>query len=365
MTKPGFALSSILEGPTPRAAGYSMPAEWTPHQATWLSWPHNPDTWIHLLPQVEAQLAVAVRHLSHYEDVYINVLDTRHSEHVEKVLKEHGVTDRISLIPIPTNDSWCRDHGATFLIHPTAQKLAAVNWVFNAWGGKYPPFDLDNRVPVHMSTRMEVPRFDINYILEGGSIEVNGKDIVLTTRECLLNANRNTGCNQDEAENILREMLNVEEVIWLTGDLAGDDTDGHIDNIARFADETTLLIPLEQNANDPNFACLESNFRQLEQLNASGKLSVDLIPLPMPAPYIIDGIRLPANYANFYIANKQVLLPVYDDPSDREAIAILKEHFPDRDIIPVDCTAIIWGLGALHCLTQQVPAASRSVGTAI
>ena len=355
MTDAESSASRILPQPAPREMGFHMPAEWEPHQATWFSWPHNPETWVHHLPTVEIQLAAAVRHLAEHEDVFINVLDATHREHVARILKAEAVTGKVHLLVIPTNDSWCRDHGATFLIHPHTQHLAAINWGFNAWGGKYPPFDLDNTVPVHMSNHLDVPRWDVPFILEGGSIEVNGQGTVLTTRECLLNPNRNPGYGQEAVERILHDMLGTTQVIWLSGDLAGDDTDGHIDNIARFADERTIVLPVEKNTSDPNYACLESNFRTLQYLCDTGALDCDLVPLPMPAPYVLDGVRLPANYANFYIANDVVLLPVFDDPADKEAAAILRECFPGREVIPVDCTAIIWGLGALHCLTQQVP----------
>ncbi len=332
-----------------------MPPEWYPHEGTWLSWPHNPDTWQRHLTAAERALAEAVKWLSSGETVHINVQDAGHEHHVDRILQKAGVAGTVRFHRFPTNDSWCRDHGAVFLHHPTAAGHAAIDWGYNAWGGKYPPFDLDNEIPRRMCEALDARRFAASIILEGGSIEVNGAGVVLTTETCLLNPNRNPGLARADLELILREMLGVEKVLWLGGEIAGDDTDGHIDNLARFVDETTVVAALESDPADPNYAPLQSNLKRLGAMTALDGTPFTVVPLPMPAPYYIDGYRMPANYANFYIANEAVLVPAFGDPNDEAACAILASFFPDRKVIGIDCRAIIWGLGALHCLSQQVP----------
>ncbi len=350
------SVRALLPDPTPRALGYYMPAEWHPHEGTWFSWPQNPDTWIHHLPAAERGLADAVRWLSEGETVHVNVLDAAHEEHVARVFESAGVKGSVAFHRFPTNDSWCRDHGAIFLTHPEKPGYAAIDWGYNAWGEKYPPFDLDNAIPKQMCEAMSARRFQTPVILEGGSIEVNGAGTLLTTASCLLNPNRNPDLEKRDIEWILGEMLNVDEILWFGGELVGDDTDGHIDNLVRFVDEKTLVAPVETNPDDPNYAGLKSNIELLNQLKQEGH-DIEIVELPMPAPYAIDGHRLPANYANFYIGNNAVLMPAFGDPNDEVARSILQSCFEDRDVVAIDCRAIIWGLGALHCLSQQVPVA--------
>lgn len=347
---------ALLPDPTPRALGYHMPAEWHPHEGTWFSWPHNPDTWGRHLPAAERGLAEAVRWLSGGETVHVNVQDAAHEAHVARVLHDAGVTGNVAFHRFPTNDAWCRDHGAIFLVHPEGKGYAAIDWGYNAWGEKYPPFDLDNAIPKQMCAAMHARRFQTPVIMEGGSIEVNGAGVLLTTASCLLNPNRNPALDRADLTWILQQMLGVDEVLWFGGELVGDDTDGHIDNLVRFVDARTLVVPVETNPKDANYAGLQANITRLEQLNRDAH-RFDVVALPMPAPYVIDGHRLPANYANFYIGNDVVLAPAFGDPNDEVARSILQSCFEDRDVVSVDCRAIIWGLGALHCLSQQVPAA--------
>lgn len=345
-----------LSTPTLRARGFAMPAEWSRHAGTWFSWPHNPDTWLHHLEAAEEALAEAVRWLSGGEIVHINVLDEHHAERVRRILNRAGASGPVRLHLFPTNDAWCRDHGAVFVTHPRDRSRLALNWRFNAWGGKYPPFDLDDAIPARMADALGVPALDIGFVLEGGSIEVNGDGLLLTTSQCLLNPNRNPGFEQAGIEWVLRESLGVQEIVWLEGDLAGDDTDGHIDNLCRFVDPQTLLTVVQEDPDAPDYAALEHNLETLHGLAASHPAPLRVDTLPMPAPYFIDGRRMPASYANFYIGNDVVLLPVYDDPNDAAAHEILQRYFPDRRVVDIDCRSIIWGLGAIHCLSQQVPA---------
>lgn len=335
-----------------------MPPEWHPHEGTWFSWPHNPDTWRHHLPAAERALAEAVKWLSKGENVHINVLDADHQRHVQRILAEAAVSGSVQFHLFPTNDSWCRDHGATFLHHPTLPGYAAINWGYNAWGAKYPPFDLDNAIPEQMCKTMGARCFSVPIILEGGSIEVNGAGIVLTTETCLLNPNRNPGISRSEIEFILQEMLGVEKVLWIGGELVGDDTDGHIDNLARFVNENTIAVPVEANPEDPNYTSLQDNLLLLQTMSTLDGNAFNIVTLPMPAPFFIDGHRMPANYANFYIGNEVVLVPMFGDPNDQAACDLLSPLFPERKIVGIDCSSIIWGLGALHCLSQQVPKAN-------
>ena len=346
--------AALIPRPAPSDMGYHMPAEWAPHEATWFSWPHNPDTWGRRLASVERALATAVACLVRGEAVYINVLDEAHENHVWQVLKEAGISDRVSFFHHPTNDSWCRDHGGIFLVSPGKEGRLVVDWAYNAWGEKYPPFDLDNAIPEQMANALSLPHQSVSVVLEGGSIEVNGNGLLLTTKTCLLNPNRNPGLTQEQIEEVLKGVLGVEQIMWLGGELVGDDTDGHIDNLARFVNPDTVVMPVEENSADENSASLKANFELFSR--QADEYGLKVKALPMPAPYFLDGHRMPANYANFYIGNSVVLVPAFDDPRDERARTLLQQYFTDREVLPIDCRDIIWGLGALHCLTQQVPA---------
>ena len=344
--------------PTPAAQGYRMPAEWAPHQGTWFSWPHNPDTWPGVLGAAERALAGAVAALGEGERVHVNVLDAAHERHVAGLLAAAGAgAGQLRLHRQPTNYAWSRDHGAIFVTRPgEAAPLLALDFGYNAWGGKYPPFDLDDAMPRHMAAHLGVPHRTVDMILEGGSIEVNGAGTLLTTEQCLLNPNRNPGLSRADIERRLRENLGVSQILWLGDGIVGDDTDGHIDDLTRFVAADTVVTVVEADPVDPNFAPLRENRARLAAMRLPDGRPLQVIELPMPAPLERNGERLPASYANFYIGNRVVLLPVFGCPQDAEAGATLARCFPGRRVVPVDCRDIVVGLGTLHCLTQQVPA---------
>jgi agmatine deiminase len=348
---------------TPAALGYRMPAEWERHQATWLSWPHNHNSWPGKFEPVEPVMVQAVRALATSETVHINVLDAAHEQHVRELLVQGGVVNQqpLQLHRFPTNDAWCRDHGAIFLTRQQhgVIELAALNCEYNAWGGKYPPYDLDNMMPRRMAEYLDIPRLDADMVLEGGSIDVNGAGAVLTTEQCLLNPNRNPRLSRGDIEQQLRALLGVDQVLWLGEGIIGDDTDGHVDDLTRFVATDTVVTVVEADPQDANYAVLQDNLQRLRALTLADGRALNVIELPMPAPLYYQDQRLPASYANFYIANQVILLPCFNDPNDAVATRILQECFPDRRIAGIDCRDLVWGLGAFHCLTQQVPDISR------
>jgi len=343
---------------TPRERGYRQPAEWAPHEATWLSWPHNRDSWPGVFAGVEPAMVEFVRALGECEPVYINVLDAEHERHVGQLLSAAIAPERLRFYRFPTNDAWARDHGAIFVTRATEQEpRLAVDFDYNAWGGKYPPFDLDRLIGRQMADALGVPRYaKPGIVLEGGSIEVNGEGALLTTEQCLLNPNRNPSLTRADIERLLRDSFGVDEILWLGDGIEGDDTDGHIDDLTRFVAPRTVVTVVEPNRADPNHAPLAANRRLLDTLRVAGK-SLTVVELPMPTPQYLETQRLPASYANFYVANAAVLVPVFGCPADDVACSILRDCFPGRRVAPIDCRVLIAGLGALHCLTQQVPAA--------
>jgi len=340
------------------AEGYRMPAEWEPHEATWLSWPHNSDTWPGCLDAIEAPMVEIVAALARVEHVHINVLDAAQSTYVERLLAPRVPGGRVHLHSIPTNDAWCRDHGAIFCTgsadaeHP----VVAAKFRYNAWGGKYPPFDLDEQVAGRMAAALGVPCIEQPMVLEGGAIDVNGRGVLLTTEQCLLNPNRNPSMDQAAIEACLEHPLGAEMVIWLGNGIEGDDTDGHVDELTRFVAERRVVTAVEPNRDDPNHAPLQANRRRLEEFRFADGGELAIVDLPMPAPLHYRGKRLPASYANFYVANDLVLIPEFNVTADSVAAAVFADCFPDRRIIAIDCRYIVVGLGGLHCLTQQVPA---------
>lgn len=341
----------------PAAVGYRMPAEWEPHEATWLSWPRPsclsfPESYERVLPT----LAKMVDALADSERVNINVCDARHEEEVRLVLSKLRVrADHVTFFHIPTNEPWCRDHGPVFVTRTDEPRLAIVDWDYNAWGWKYPPFEDDDVVPTRIAERLALPVYSPEMILEGGSIDINGAGTLLTTRSCLLNPNRNPDLTQVEIEERLRGYLGVTHILWLGDGIEGDDTDGHIDDLTRFVSRTRVVTVVEEDESDANFQPLRDNLELLRTMVVEDGTPLEVIILPMPTKMIRDGQRLPASYANFYVANKVVLLPVFADTNDKWAIAVLERAFPTRRVIPIDCRELIWGLGAFHCLTQQQP----------
>jgi agmatine deiminase len=338
-----------------------MPAEWEPHQATWLSWPHNVETWPDELARVEEIMAQCVKALTPHEAVHVNVNDAAHERHVRAVLDVAGVRGSVQFHRVPTDDAWIRDHGAIFIVkeEERVQSLAATDWGFNSWGGKYPPWEADNRVPAAMAEFLGIPRFEGSMILEGGSIDVNGMGVLLTTEQCLLNPNRNPHLKREQIEARLRNYLGVQDIFWLGEGIVGDDTDGHVDDITRFVSPDTVVTVVEEDRSDENYPLLQENLERLREVTLPGGAHLNITTLPMPLPIIVKGQRMPASYANFYIANEVVLLPVYEDPKDAQAIQVMQRLFPSREVVPIDCRDVIWGLGAIHCLTQQVPAGRR------
>jgi agmatine deiminase len=340
---------------TPAALGYRMPAEWEPHAATWLSWPRRegisfPDSFDRVLPALRAMVEALIES----EQVCINVGNDVHEAEARAVLRGLSM-ERITFYRVPTNEPWCRDHGPIFLIRQAEPKLAIVDWDYNAWGGKYPPCNLDEVVPTRIAQILDRPVFYPRMILEGGSIEVNGAGSLLTTESCLLNQNRNPNLGRVEIEQRLRDYLGVQEILWLGEGIEGDDTDGHIDDLARFVSENTVVTVVEKSREDKNYEPLQGNLARLREMRI-GNRNIDIITLPMPKKIVREGQRLPASYANFYIANSCVLLPTFADPNDEIASSILQNLFADRRVIGIDCRELIWGLGTFHCLTQQQPA---------
>jgi agmatine deiminase len=343
----------------PADLGYRWPAEWEPQASVWLSWPRNPNTWPDHFEPVPGEFAQFVRLLAEYEPV--NIL-AGGKEVLPQARSLVGNLKNVHLHDIPTNDAWCRDHGPTFLCSPLAPRAelppALVNWEYNAWGGKYPPYDLDNQVPRRIGELEQRKVFTPRIILEGGAIDGNGLGCILTTESCLLNPNRNPGLSRNDIETYLRRYLAAKKILWLTGgEIAGDDTDGHIDQIARFVNPTTVVVSLCQDQSDDNYEPTHQNLRQLEALTDQDGQPLKLVPLPLPRALHCDGQRLPAGYANFLIANGVVIVPQFGDAADEQALATLRPLFPDRDVRGCPSLNLIWGLGSFHCLSQQEPLA--------
>ncbi|MEX1039605.1 MAG: agmatine deiminase family protein [Pirellulaceae bacterium] len=337
---------------TPRELGYRWPAEWEPHRGTLLAWPYNRESWpgkFEPIPGVYRQL---VETLAQFEPVHINAAPGPVMDEAERLV---GSITNVTLHPIPTNDAWARDHGPTFLESTTGGPWSAVDWNYNAWGGKYPPWDDDQQVPARLAERLGFARFSPGIIMEGGAIDGNGAGLVLTTTECLLNPNRNPHLSQEQTETYLRDYLGAKKILWLDHGIAGDDTDGHIDELARFVSPRKVLAASEENKADENYAALQANLMALQEMTDVDGNLLEVVPLPMPSPLYQDDQRLPASYCNFYIANGAVLVPQFGDPrTDRIALELLKESFPEREIIPLPALDLVWGLGAFHCISQQI-----------
>jgi agmatine deiminase len=343
---------------SPKALGYVMPAEWAPHRATWLSWPHNSETWPEYLEKVREIWIQMICALAPHEQVCLLVNDSSMKSEVHaRLFQARADLAHVTLLEIPTIDVWMRDYGPTFVTRAGSENPRAANdWIFNGWGGKYKSYEQDERVAKEVTALLKVPVFNHPVILEGGSIEVNGSGTCLTTEQCLLNPNRNPHLRRDEIEDFLRETLGVSHIVWLGEGIVGDDTDGHIDDIARFVNPTTVVCILETNSSDENYRFLQENFERLQSATNEKGEKFSVVALPCPAPVAYDDARLPASYANFYVANGVVLVPVFDDPNDAKALGILQELFPERRVVGLRCNEVVAGLGAIHCVTQQEPA---------
>lgn len=345
---------------TPAQLGFRMPAEWEPHVGTWLTWPRPegisfPDKY-DTVPPVYAEL---IRHLTQVEEVHINVWNADKEAWVRDLLTRFKTPlERVSFHHFPAYEPWCRDHGPIFVTRDAngRHERAVVDWDYNAWGGKYPPFDLDDAVPRHVASLRELPLFSPGIVMEGGSIDLNGQGCLLTTESCLLNPNRNPRLSKADIERHLKDFLGVTHIYWLGDGIAGDDTDGHVDDLSRFVSPNTIVTVVESDPKDENYAPLQENFERLKAMKNPCGQPFRIVALPTPGVVEYDGQRLPASYANFYIANGIVLMPTYRHPNDRHALDLLQREFGNRRIIGVDSTELIWGLGSFHCITQQEPA---------
>src|SRR5690606_18461177 len=343
---------------SPKAAGYFFPAEWHPHRATWLSWPHKEASWPGKLDAVYGPYCEFIKEVSVGEKVCINVADATAESFATTQLVKAGVdSTNIIFYHHPTNDAWCRDHGPAFLINPDADiKKVIVDWGYNAWGNKYPPYELDDIIPSLVGKALDIPVYHPGIVMEGGSVDFNGDGTVLTSSACLLNKNRNPHLTQRQIEEYLYDYYGVSQVLWVGDGIVGDDTDGHIDDITRFVNSDTVVTVIEQDTTDENYAILQENLQLLKRMRLTNGKQLNVVELPMPKPVVYEGQRLPASYANFYIANAAVIVPTYrDDKADQQALDILAACFPSRRVVGIDSTDIIWGLGSWHCLSQQEP----------
>lgn len=343
-----------------------MPAEWEPHDATWLTWPRPegisfPDKY----EPVPAVYAAFIRALTEVEEVNLNVWNGEKEAEVRAILSGLGCPlDRVRFHHFPAYEPWCRDHGPIFLVRERAggRERAVVDWAYNAWGGKYPPCDLDDAVPQHVARLRGLPLFAPGIVMEGGALDVNGCGTLLTTESCLLNPNRNPHLDRAAIEQHLRDYLGVTHILWLGDGIEGDDTDGHVDDLTRFVSPGTVVTVVEEDPADPNHVPLRENRERLRGMTDERGRPLRVVELPMPRRLEHEGQRLPASYANFYIANRLVVMPTFRDPNDERAREILQREFPDRRVVGLDSFDLIWGLGSFHCISQQEPAAAGPAG---
>lgn len=339
-------------GVTPASAGFRMPAEWEPHQGVWLSWPVDNGTFSDL-GCVEESYIQMIRALCGRERVFLLVQDAEMESRVREILARKKIPKRqVRFLVYPYADVWFRDYGPTFLVHDREPAVAMVDWTFNAWGGRYPELLPDDRIPEFLQNELSIPSFVPGMVLEGGSIETDGNGTLLVTEQCLLNPNRNPALSKGEIEGRLRDYLGVSRFIWLRGGIEGDDTDGHIDDVARFVSPGTVVCAVEEDPSSGNHGILQENLAILEKARAhdGGPLSIATVPMPRAREEAV-----PASYTNFYIGNGVVLVPTFDDPADGKALRVLESLFPGRAVTGIDCSAMVTGLGAIHCVTQQFP----------
>jgi len=344
---------------TPAELGFRMPAEWHRHKATWLTWPKDPETWPDRVDQVEEVFLQMMAALAPHETVNLLVDDEQTEAHV-RARCTFDAAENVHLHRITTVDSWIRDYGPNFLLRDDGA-IAYNDWGFNAWGNKYEELKRDNQIPKLLEPVLRLPRFEPGVVMEGGSIDVNGTGCVLTTEQCLLNPNRNPELSKPQIEQRLKDYLGVTKVLWLGEGIVGDDTDGHIDDIARFVARDVIICAREDDPEDANYELLEENFRKLQQMTDAHGRPFEILSLPMPG--IVGGTstdnrnleRLPASYANFYIANNVVLAPVFGHKNDHRAVETLQRIFRDRRIVPINCEPLVWGMGTIHCVSQQQP----------
>jgi agmatine deiminase len=346
----------------PIELGYSFPPEWHPHSATWITWPRPegisfPDFY----ERVPDNLVRIIKHIVPREKVCISVPNGNWQRIVEKEFEHNECPlENVRFFHIPSDEAWCRDHGPAFVLrkHRSGKMQAAIiDWDYNAWGRKYPRYEDDDLLPVRVGEALELPVFQPNIVMEGGSVDFNGAGTILTTESCLLNHNRNPNLSKRQIENRLKAYYGQKHVIWLKDGIVGDDTDGHIDDFARFIAPGKVVIAVEHDKDDENYDVLQENLVLLRKARDQDGKPLEVIEIPMPDIVELQGQRLPASYANFYFVNGALLVPTYDDKKrDRRALEILQSHLNDRQVIGIDCRDLIWGLGAIHCLTQQQPA---------
>lgn len=345
-----------IKGVTPKSLGFHFPAEFAKHDAMWLSWPHKEESWPGKIASIYPSYTEFIKMVALTEKVCINVVDEKMKNSAIKMLHLAGVNmDQVQFFMHPTNDAWCRDHGPSFLINKNTNSKAIIDWNINAWGGKYPPYDLDDVIPTKIAQALQLPFFNPGIIMEGGSVDFNGAGAVLTSKCCLLNPNRNPHLNQDQIEQYLMDYYGVDQVLWVSEGIVGDDTDGHIDDTVRFVNEDTVVTVVEENVLSENYDLLQQNLKELKAMRLLNGKALNVIELPMPADVIYEGQMLPASYANFYISNGHVIVPTYKCAQDDKAMQIIQSCFTDRQLVGIDSTDIIWGLGSFHCLSQQEP----------
>jgi len=344
---------------TPRELGFTFPAEFEKQRAMWLSWPHKEASWPGKIETIYEPYCQFISLISEGQKVGINIADEKMKQFALLQLQTTNCKPNLGNIEFyfhPTNDAWCRDHGPAFVVNRTTKQKAIVDWNYNAWGDKYPPYDLDDVIPTLIAEKLKLPVFYPHIIMEGGSVEFNSKGTLMTTTACLLNKNRNPELSQKQIEQYLADYYGVEHILWLGEGIVGDDTDGHIDDITRFVNETTVITVIEENKADENYELLQDNLKTLQKMRLESGQQVNIVELPMPHPVIYEEQRLPASYANFYIGNQYVVVPVFrDDKNDQRALDIIQGCFKDRKVVGIDSTDLIWGLGSFHCLSQQEP----------
>lgn len=353
---------------TPHSLGYYFPAEFAPQRAMWLSWPHKEASWPGKIHTIYKPYCDFIWLVAKGQKVCINVKDETMKQFALSQLRHSALRDIDAALNIefyfhPTNDAWCRDHGPSFLVKNEEQRInnkevdiAIVDWGYNAWGDKYPPYDLDDVIPTLIGKKLGLKVFNPGIVMEGGSIEVNGKGTLLTTTSCLLNKNRNPHLSQKEIEKFLMDYYGAENILWLGDGIVGDDTDGHIDDLTRFVNEDTVVTVVEGNKNDENYLPLQENLKMLSKMRLENGKQMNVVELPMPSAVVYEDQRLPASYANFYISNQYVIVPVFrDTKNDERALEILQQQFTTRKVVGIDSTDLIWGLGSFHCLSQQEP----------
>jgi len=334
------------------AIEYRLAAEWEPHAATWLAWPHRKATWLGDFAPIPKVFEKVARLLAAYEPVRMIASGSV----LEEARSSIGSVSNIELVDIPTNDAWLRDTGPVFLLPPDGQEPLAVAWKWNAWGGKYPPWDADAKVACAIARRLQMNVVEPDVVLEGGAIETDGEGTLLVNYRCIEDPSRNPDLSRTYLERVMREHLAIEKVLWVGGELVGDDTDGHIDQLARFVSPGRVVVARQPDSLDSNHAALEANCALFSTLVDARGRQLEIIPIDIPSRFVFEGVQLPASFMNFYIANGIVVVPIFRDKADDAALRQFEQCFPGRRIIPFDCYELIRGRGALHCITRDEPA---------